>query len=154
MRKYALQLQPLRPGRYVETGPKRYDLTERRSLRIEKLIRKQHGKPLDTDGEKDQEERDEDGYRVGFLDDGDEELKDEEEDPTDLIGQGEHGFREYSRWEDKRKEYEDMFHAAFTDHDGVLCHDRDLDTRISIPRITFCSITELEGEWGDMEMSF
>ncbi|KAF7932152.1 uncharacterized protein EAE97_009173 [Botrytis byssoidea] len=105
MRNSALQLQPLRPGRYVETGPKRHYLTERRSLRIEKLIRKQHGKPLDTDDEKYQGERDEDGYGVGFLGDGDEELKREEEDPTDFIGQGEHGFREYLRWEDKREEY-------------------------------------------------
>ncbi|THV51728.1 hypothetical protein BGAL_0101g00300 [Botrytis galanthina] len=146
MRKSALQLQPLRPGRYVETGPKRHYLTERRSLRIEKLIRKQHGKPLDTDGDENEEERNEDGYGVGFLGDGDEKLKYEEEDPTDFIGQGEHGFRRYSRWEDKRKEFEDMLHSAFTDDDGVLYHDRDSDTRISIPIIPFCGITELEGE--------
>ncbi|KAF7927275.1 hypothetical protein BELL_0712g00030 [Botrytis elliptica] len=78
----------------------------------------------------------------------------EEEDPADDIGQGERGFREYSRWEDKRKEFEDMLHAAFTDRYGALYHDRDSDTRIRIPRSTFCGIKELEGEWGDLEMSF
>ncbi|TGO21463.1 hypothetical protein BPAE_0218g00160 [Botrytis paeoniae] len=66
------------------------------------------------------------------------------EDPTDDTGQGENGFEDYSRWEDKRKEFEDMFHAAFTDHDGLLYHDRDSDPRISISKITFYGITELE----------
>ncbi|KAF5875346.1 putative integral membrane protein [Botrytis fragariae] len=144
-RRSALQFVPLRAGRYVQSGPRRHYLTERSSLRIEKLIRKQHGKPLDTDDEEEEEEREEEECDAGFLGDGDEKNKyTEEEDPTDDTGQGEDGFEDYSRWEDKRKEFEDMFHAEFTESDGLLYHERDSDPRISIPKITFYGITELE----------
>ncbi|KAF7895613.1 uncharacterized protein EAF01_009575 [Botrytis porri] len=145
-RRSALQFVPLRAGRYVQSGPCRNYLTERRSLRIERLIRKQNGKPLDTydDDDDDDEERDEEKFGVGFLGDGDEKNEHDNEDPTDDAGQGENGFKYYSRWEDKRKEFEDMFHAAFTNSDGLLYHERDSDPRISIPKITFYGITELK----------
>ncbi|KAF7883195.1 uncharacterized protein EAF02_005115 [Botrytis sinoallii] len=149
MRKSALQLRPLRPRKYVESGPRRHYLTERRSMRIEKLIRKQHGKPLETDDDEEGDEEEDEEYNIYFLGGGDEKNKyTEEEDPADDIGQGERGFRECSLWEDKRKEFEDMLHAAFTDRDGVLYHDRDLDTRISIPRITFLWYQRIRGRVG------
>ncbi|TGO49516.1 hypothetical protein BCON_0208g00190 [Botryotinia convoluta] len=98
MRRSALQLRPLRPGKYVQSGPRRQYLTERRSLRIEKLIRKQRGKPLETDDDEEEEEGEDEESNDDFSGDGDEKHKyAEEEDPTDDTGQGENGFGDYLR---------------------------------------------------------